>query len=157
MSDQVNRMLREQSQLQQRLGRTPTPPDLSSALNVSDATVEQLTDIVRQPLSLETPVGEDDEEELGSLIEDIGAPDPEESALQVLMNEDLRKQLDLLPQRELQVLQLRFGLSGEEPLTLNEVGRRMGITRERARQLEAQALNRLRTQDRGQHDQARSG
>jgi RNA polymerase primary sigma factor len=157
MSDQVNRMLREQSQLQQRLGRTPTSEELASALNVSEARVEQMMDIVRQPLSLETPVGEDDEEELGSLIEDIGAPDPEESALQVLMNEDLRKQLDLLPQRELQVLQLRFGLSGEEPLTLNEVGRRMGITRERARQLEAQALNRLRTQDRGQHDQARSG
>lgn len=144
MSDQVNRLLREQHQLQQKLGRPPTREELAEALEVPLAKIEQMQQIVRQPISLETPVGEDEEEELGSLIEDRETPDPEEVAAQVLMNEDLQKKLAALPPRELQVLQMRYGLEGEEPMTLNEVGRKMGITRERARQLEAQALERLR-------------
>jgi RNA polymerase primary sigma factor len=144
VSDQVNRILREQAQLQQRMGRLPTSEELAEALGITPAKVEQILDVIRQPLSLQAPVGEDEEETLGNLIEDVEAPNPEEATLQLMTNEDLEKQLETLPPRELQVLQLRYGLEGEDPMTLNEVGRRMGITRERARQLEAQALNRLR-------------
>jgi RNA polymerase primary sigma factor len=144
MSDDVNRMARTQSQLYQKLGRMPSVEELAQALEVPPAKVTQMMEIVRQPLSLQAPVGEEEDEELGNLIEDAAAPDPEETAIQVSLNEDLRKKLDTLPPRELQVIQLRYGINGEAPITLSEVGRRLGITRERARQLEVQALQRLR-------------
>jgi RNA polymerase primary sigma factor len=157
MSDAVNRMLREQTRLQQELGRKPKADELSQALDVTVEKVEQMMKIVRQPISLQTPVGEDEEEMLGDFIEDVSAPDPEESVAQVLMNEDLRKRLDTLPERELQVLQLRYGLEGAEPMTLNQIGQQMGITRERARQLEAQALQRLRSANGEEQPKARRG
>jgi len=144
VSDQVNRMLRTQQQLQQQFGRLPNREELAEALGVPLAKVEQLMDIVRQPLSLQAPIGEDEEEVLGDLIEDAVAPDPEETVLNTMMNEDMRRRMLHLPPREQQVLELRYGLRGDEPMTLNEVGKRLGITRERARQLETQALNRLR-------------
>lgn len=144
MSDQINRMRREQNQLQQKLGRPPTREELADALGVPPTKVDQMQEIVKQPVSLQAPVGEDDEEVLGDVIEDIESPNPEETTMDLLMDEDLRKTLETLPPREKETLELRYGLTGEEPLTLNEVGRRMGITRERARQLEAQALDRLR-------------
>ena len=144
LSDQVNRLLHVQNQLHQRLGRLPTKDELASALEVPLAKIDQLMQIVKQPVSLQTPVGEDEEEEFGDLIEDVQSPDPEDVVTQMIMNEDLKGRLETLPQRELLILQLRYGLNGDEPVTLSEVGRRMGITRERARQLEAQALKRLR-------------
>jgi RNA polymerase primary sigma factor len=147
MSDQVNRMRRVQGQLQQDLGRAPSREELADALEVSTEKVDQLIGAGRQPVSLQTPVGEDEDEVLGDLIEDVGAPNPEESIAELMSNADLRERLEALPPRELQVLQLRYGLEGEEPLTLSEIGRRMGVTRERARQLEAQALKRLRDPD----------
>ncbi len=145
MSDQINRLMRAQNELQQNLGRPPTVDELSEALEISPAKVKQILETVKQPLSLQSPVGEDEEEDLGSIIEDVNAPDPEEMVLQLTSNEDLRKKLESLPPRELQVLQLRYGLNGEEPLTLSDVGQRLGITRERVRQLEMQALHRLRS------------
>ena len=144
MGDQISRMLRTQHQLQQQLGRTPNQEELAQALGVPPAKVEQMMEVARQPMSLEMPVGEDEEGELGDFIEDAGAPDPEETTTHVLMQQDLKEILDILPPRELRVLQLRYGLLDGQALTLNEVGRRMGITRERARQIESQALHRLR-------------
>jgi RNA polymerase primary sigma factor len=144
MSDQVNRMRRVQGQLHQDLGRTPSREELAEALDVSTEKVEQLIGAGRTPISLQTPVGEDEDEVLGDMIEDAASPDPEESTSELMMNADLRERLETLPPRELQVLQMRYGLEGEEPLSLSEIGRRLGVTRERARQLEAQALKRLR-------------
>jgi RNA polymerase primary sigma factor len=149
MSDQVNRMARERRRLQQRLGREPTVPELAQALQLSPDAVERMQRISRQPLSLQTPVGENDEEELGDVIGDASALGPEDAVIQSLADEDMQNKLAALPPRELQILQLRFGLTGEAPLTLQEIGQRMGITRERARQLEVQALARLRSPEGG--------
>jgi RNA polymerase primary sigma factor len=158
MSDSVNRMLREQNALQQRLGRLPTVAELAEVLEVPETKVEQMMKIVKQPLSLQTPVGEEEDEDLGNIIEDINAPNPEETVSDALENEDLRRQISLLPPRERQVLELRYGLiDNAEPLTLNEVGRQMGITRERARQLELQAFQRLRNPDALEAKQGHSG
>src|SRR5690606_20424834 len=99
----------------------------------------------QQPLSLQAPVGEDEEESLGDLIEDVTSLDPEESAMQALMETGLRERLEELPPREVRAPPPRCGRGDGQPLTLNEVGRRLGTTRERARQLESQALRRLRT------------
>ena len=144
MGDQISRMLRAQNQLQQKLGRMPNKEELAEALGVSPEKVEQMMDVTRQPISLETPIGEDEDEMLGDFVEDRESPNPEDTATHQLLQEDLASVLETLPPRELRILQLRYGLVDGEALTLNEVGRRMGITRERARQLEVQALNRLR-------------
>jgi RNA polymerase primary sigma factor len=145
MGDQINQMLRMGHRLQQEYGRSPTPAELAQALKLPLAKVEQMMAVSQHPLSLQTPVGEDDEETIGDFVEDNAAPNPEEAAFEDLMHEDLHTLLDSLPARELRILQLRYGLLDGQPLTLNDVGRKMGITRERARQLEAQALRRLRT------------
>jgi RNA polymerase primary sigma factor len=144
MSDKVNRMLRVQAQLTQRLSRSPTRAELASELDVTPERLDHMMEIVRQPLSLQTPVGEEDEDVLGDFIEDTASPDPEIATSEAMVTEELRNQISALPPREQEVLQLRYGLGGDEPMTLNEVGNRMGITRERARQLEAQAIDRLR-------------
>ena len=145
MGDQINRMLREQSRLQQSLGRMPTQEELAKAMDLTPAKIEQMMEAGQQPLSLQLPVGEDEDDSLGDIIQDDTIPNPEETTVDVMLREDLRDVLNQLPPRELRVLQMRYGLVDGEPLTLNEVGRRMGITRERVRQLEAQALHRLRT------------
>jgi RNA polymerase primary sigma factor len=145
MGDQINRMLREQNLLQQRLGRVPTKAELAHALGISLSKLEHMISTAQQPLSLQMPIGEDEEEALGDFIEDRSMPAPEETTLNALLQEDLQSVLDTLPPRELRVLQLRYGLINGQFLTLNEVGQKMGITRERARQLESQALQRLRT------------
>ena len=144
MSDKVNRMLRVQAQLSQRLGRPPSRTELASELDVTPERLDHMMEIVRQPLSLQTPIGDEGDEVLGDFIEDTGSPDPEAATSEAMVTEELRKQISTLPPREQEVLQLRYGLRGDEPMTLNEVGSRMGITRERARQLEAQAIDRLR-------------
>jgi RNA polymerase primary sigma factor len=145
MGDQINRMLREQAQLQQKLGRMPTQEELAKAMGLAPAKIEQMIEAGQHPLSLQMPVGEDEDDALGDIIEDSGIPNPEDTTVTTLMREDLQEILSQLPPRELRVLQMRYGLVDGEPLTLNEVGRRMGITRERVRQLEAQALHRLRS------------
>jgi len=144
MSDQVGRMLREQNRLLQELGRNPNREELAEALGVSVDKVDQMREVVRQPLSLQTPVGEEEDEILGDFVEDPASGNPEETVTDLLMGEELDKMLQTLPPREMDVLRLRYGLTEEEPLTLQEVGRRLGITRERVRQLEVQAIERLR-------------
>jgi RNA polymerase primary sigma factor len=109
------------------------------------ARVEQMLEMMAQPVSLEAPVSdEDDNAALGDLIEDVNAPNPEETVMDSMEGEEVRARLDELPSREREVLLLRYGLGSEEAMTLAEVGARLGITRERARQLEMQALDRLR-------------
>jgi RNA polymerase primary sigma factor len=144
LSDQIGRMRRMQNQLQQQLGRTPTSVELAEVMGLDADKIERMLESVRQPLSLDSPVGEENETELGDIIEDTEAQNPEESATQNSLNDEMRRMLDQLPPREQEVLRLRFGLGTDEALTLSEVGRRMGVTRERARQLELQALERLR-------------
>jgi RNA polymerase primary sigma factor len=144
MSDKVNRMLRVQAQLSQSLGRPPSRTELASELDVTPERLDHMMEIVKQPLSLQTPVGDEDDEVLGDFIEDTRSPDPEAATSEAMITEELREQVSSLPPREQEVLHLRYGLGGDEPMTLNEVGNRMGITRERARQLEAQAIDRLR-------------
>jgi RNA polymerase primary sigma factor len=147
MSDQIVRMKRVQHKLQQSMGRIPSNEELAEALEVPMDKLEYMTEVSQQPISLQTPIREDEDESLGEFIEDVSAPDPEESALQMVMDRDLKDILGDLPPRELRVLQLRFGLGSGQAMTLNEVGRKMGITRERVRQLESQALSRLRSPD----------
>ncbi len=145
MGDQVNRMLRIQQQLQQRLGRAPTPQEVGEVMEMPVAKIEEMIKAIQQPLSLQMSINEDEDDALGDLIEDTTTPNPEDSTIQTLLGSDLKDILDQLPARELRVLQMRYGLLDGEPLTLNEVGRRLGISRERARQIESQALRRLRT------------
>ena len=145
MGDQVNRMLRVQAQLQQRLGRAPTAQEMGDALELPAVKVEEMIKAIQQPLSLHMSINEDEDDALGDLIEDTTTPNPEDTTIQTLLGTDLQDILDQLPARELRVLQMRYGLLDGEPLTLNEVGRRLGISRERARQIESQALRRLRT------------
>ena len=151
IGDQANKMLREQHRLQQKLGRYPTTEELAQALDAPPTKIEEMMKVVRPPVSLQEPIGDgDDDDRLDDFIEDQQALDPEEEALQRVLSGELKRVLDSLPPRELRVLQLRFGLNTGQALTLKEVGDKMGITRERARQLEAQALNHLRRSNDGE-------
>jgi RNA polymerase primary sigma factor len=144
MGDQINRFLRTSHRLTQELGREPSNEELVEALGVSLKKVEQMIQAVRQPLSLEMPTDEDQDSELGEFIEDPNAIAPAEAASQTLLQEQLQEILQTLPPREVRILQLRYRLDGGEAYTLEQVGKKMGITRERVRQIEAQALSRLR-------------
>ena len=147
MSDQIGRMRRVQLELQQRLNRPATPEELAEAMGMGVDKIEQMLSSLNQPMSLEAPITEDSEGQLGDLLEDVNAPNPEEQVMDSMMTDEMYRRLADLPPREREVIQYRFGLAGEEALTLAEVGQRMGITRERARQLEMQALDRLRNPD----------
>ena len=144
MGDQISRMLRVQHQLKQELSRDPTVEEMAEGLDVSPKKVEHMIQVARRPISLQMPIGDEDDDVLGDFIEDQESPPPDELASQNLLREQLENVLELLPPREARILQLRYGLVDGQVLTLNEVGRKMGVTRERVRQIEAQALNRLR-------------
>jgi RNA polymerase primary sigma factor len=144
MGDQISKMLRVQHQLKQRLSRDPTVEEVAEALEVEPKKVEHMIQVARRPLSLQLPIGEEEDDTLGDFIEDHDAPSPDETATHQLMSEHLEKVLEGLPPREVRILQLRYGLLDGRIHTLNEVGRKMGVTRERVRQIEAQALRRLR-------------
>jgi RNA polymerase primary sigma factor len=144
MGDQINKLLRIQHQLTQRLGREPTVDELALALDVPPKKVENMIQVARRPLSLETPTDDEEDSVLGDFIEDDEAPPPDESATYNLLREHLEDVLNGLPPREVRILQLRYGLLDGQAYTLEEVGRKMGVTRERVRQIEAQALSRLR-------------
>ena len=145
MGDQVSRMLRIQHQLKQKYGRDPTMEEVAEALDVPPKKVEEMIQLARHPLSLQMPIGEEDDDVLGDFIEDDNSPAPDETAANNLLHEQIAGILDSLPPREARILQLRYGLLDGQYLTLNEVGQKMGVTRERVRQIEAQALRRLRT------------
>jgi RNA polymerase primary sigma factor len=144
MGDQINKMLRESHQLTQDLGRDPTTDELGDALNVTSKKVENIIQIARRPLSLETPTDQEEDSVLGDFIEDEESPEPVEIATHHLLKEQIAEVLNGLPPREVRILQLRYGLLDGESYTLEEVGKKMGVTRERVRQIEAQALSRLR-------------
>jgi RNA polymerase primary sigma factor len=144
MGDQINKLLRIQHQLTQRLGREPTVDELALSLDVPPKKVENMIQVARRPLSLETPTDDEEDSVLGDFIEDDEAPPPDESATYNLLREHLEDVLNGLPPREVRILQLRYGLLDGQAYTLEEVGRKMGVTRERVRQIEAQALSRLR-------------
>jgi RNA polymerase primary sigma factor len=144
MGDQINKLLRVQHQLTQRLGREPTVDELANALEVPPKKVENMIQVARRPLSLETPTDDEEDSVLGDFIEDDEAPPPDDTATYNLLREHLEEVLNSLPPREVRILQLRYGLLDGQAYTLEEVGRKMGVTRERVRQIEAQALSRLR-------------
>ncbi|MCE1253305.1 MAG: sigma-70 family RNA polymerase sigma factor [Anaerolineae bacterium] len=144
MGDQINKLLRIQHQLTQRLGREPSVDELAVALDVPPKKVENMIQVARRPLSLETPTDDEEDSVLGDFIEDDEAPPPDDTATYNLLREHLEEVLNNLPPREVRILQLRYGLLDGQAYTLEEVGRKMGVTRERVRQIEAQALSRLR-------------
>jgi len=144
MGDQINKLLRVQHQLTQRLGRDPTVEELALELDVPPKKVENMIQVARRPLSLETPTDDEEDSVLGDFIEDDEAPPPDDTATYNLLREHLGEVLNGLPPREVRILQLRYGLLDGQAYTLEEVGRKMGVTRERVRQIEAQALSRLR-------------
>jgi RNA polymerase primary sigma factor len=144
MGDQINKLLRVQHQLTQRLGRDPSVEELANALEVPPKKVENMIQVARRPLSLETPTDDEEDSVLGDFIEDDEAAPPDETATYNLLREHLSEVLNGLPPREVRILQLRYGLLDGQAYTLEEVGRKMGVTRERVRQIEAQALSRLR-------------
>lgn len=144
MGDQINKLLRIQHQLTQRLGRDPTVDELAIALDVPPKKVENMIQVARRPLSLETPTDDEEDSVLGDFIMDDEAPPPDDTATYNLLKEHLDDVLNSLPPREVRILQLRYGLLDGQAYTLEEVGRKMGVTRERVRQIEAQALSRLR-------------
>jgi RNA polymerase primary sigma factor len=144
MGDQINKLLRVQHQLTQRLGREPSVEELAEALDVPPKKVENMIQVARRPLSLETPTDDEEDSVLGDFIEDDQAPPPDEMATYNLLREHIESVLNTLPPREVRILQLRYGLLDGQAYTLEEVGRKMGVTRERVRQIEAQALSRLR-------------
>lgn len=144
MGDQINRLLRASHQLTQELGRDPTVSELAEALNVTVRKAEQMIQVARRPISLETPTDDEEESVLGDFIPDDDSPAPAEMVTSQMLREQLSDILDTLPPREVRILQLRYGLLDGETYTLEEVGRKLGVTRERVRQIEAQALSRLR-------------
>ena len=144
MGDQINKLLRVQHQLTQRLGREPSVEELANALEVPPKKVENMIQVARRPLSLETPTDDEEDSVLGDFIEDDDAAPPDDTATYNLLREHLTEVLNSLPPREVRILQLRYGLLDGQAYTLEEVGRKMGVTRERVRQIEAQALSRLR-------------
>jgi RNA polymerase primary sigma factor len=144
MGDQINKLLRVQHQLTQRLGRDPSVEELAAALDVTPQKVENMIQVARRPLSLETPTDDEEDSVLGDFIQDEEVAAPDDTATYNLLREHLESVLNGLPPREVRILQLRYGLLDGQAYTLEEVGRKMGVTRERVRQIEAQALSRLR-------------
>jgi RNA polymerase primary sigma factor len=148
VADQVRRLLRARRQLAQKYNREPTLPELAHETQQTEERVRELLELVETPVSLETPVG-DGESLYGDLIEDVNSLAPHEQSAEQARGRELAGALDQLNPRMRRVLSLRFGLDGESPRTLEEVGTQLGITRERVRQLETRALRELRTANPG--------
>ncbi len=144
MVETINKLIRVQRQLLQDLGREPLPSEIGAEMDMPTSKVRNILKISQEPVSLETPIGEEDDSHLGDFIEDKDATSPEEHASYELLKEQLEGVLDTLTDREENVLRLRFGLDDGRTRTLEEVGRVFGVTRERIRQIEAKALRKLR-------------
>ena len=144
MVETINKLMRQHRRLLQEYGREPTPEEIGSAMEVLPEKVEEILKISQEPVSLETPIGEEEDSHLGDFIEDRSAPAPADAASFQLLKEQIQEVLDTLTDRESRVLQLRFGLEDGRSRTLEEVGREFGVTRERIRQIEAKALRKLR-------------
>ena len=144
MVETINKLIRVSRQLLQEYGREPTPEEIAKAMGISEAKVREIIKIAQEPVSLETPIGEEEDSHLGDFIPDDDAPAPAEAASHALMREQLWDVLNTLTPREEKVLRLRFGLDDGNQRTLEEVGREFKVTRERIRQIEAKALRKLR-------------
>ena len=144
MVETINRLIRVHRQLLQEYGREPQPDEIAKAMGISEEKVREILKIAQEPVSLETPIGEEEDSHLGDFIPDDEAPAPAEAAAFALLKEQLIDVLDTLTPREEKVLRLRFGLDDGKARTLEEVGREFNVTRERIRQIEAKALRKLR-------------
>ena len=143
MVEKLNRVVHIERQLVQRLGREPRPDEIALELGMTADEVREIQRMAQLPVSLEKPIGEEEESELGDFVQDEQAISPFDSATTTLRREDIDRALDSLPERERKVIELRFGLKGEQPCTLEEVGRAFGVTRERIRQIENNTLKKL--------------
>lgn len=144
MVETINKLIRVQRQLLQDLGREPSPEEIGEEMDLTPEKVREILKIAQEPVSLETPIGEEDDSHLGDFIEDSEAQSPSDHAAYELLKEQLEDVLDTLTDREENVLRLRFGLDDGRTRTLEEVGKVFGVTRERIRQIEAKALRKLR-------------
>jgi RNA polymerase primary sigma factor len=144
MSDRIRRLYKVSHQLEQSMGRKATPEEIAEVMEIDSRKVQWMMRVSWRPLSLETPVGEDEDSELGSFVEDEGTPTPTQSAYQHLLRDKIEEVLSTLSPREARILRLRFGLHNGRSYTLEEVGQKFGLTRERIRQIEGKALRRLR-------------
>ena len=143
MVEKLNKVVHVERQLVQELGREPTPEEIARQLECTSREVREILRMAQQPVSLEKPIGEEEESELGDFVEDESAESPFETASTNLRKENVRRALDALPQREREVIEMRFGLTGARPYTLEEVGRAFNVTRERIRQIENHTLKKL--------------
>ncbi len=144
MVETINKLIRVSRQLLQELGREPLPEEIAKELDMPVERVREILKISQEPVSLETPIGEEEDSHLGDFIQDDNVPVPAEAAAQTLLKEQLDEVLDTLTEREQKVLRLRFGMNDGRARTLEEVGREFDVTRERIRQIEAKALRKLR-------------
>ena len=140
----INKLIRVNRQLAQELGRDPTPAEIAKEMGISESKVREIIKIAQEPVSLETPIGEEEDSHLGDFIEDENAPAPAEVASNAMMREQLQEVLHTLTPREEKVIRLRFGLEDGQAHTLEEVGKEFNVTRERIRQIEAKALRKIR-------------
>jgi RNA polymerase primary sigma factor len=145
MVEKLNKVVHIERQLVQRLGREPQPDEIAIELEMTAEEVREILRMAQLPVSLEKPIGEEEESELGDFVQDEQAESPFDTASLSLRREDIQRALDSLPERERKVIELRFGLTGAQPCTLEEVGRAFGVTRERIRQIENNTLKRLET------------
>ncbi len=143
MVEKLNKVVHVERQLVQGLGREPTPIEIAAQLEWEPREVKEILRIAQLPISLEKPIGEEEDSELGDFIEDVSAASPLDSAIENLRKAHVYRALASLPEREREVLEMRYGLSGQEPRTLEEVGRALGVTRERIRQIENNTLKKL--------------
>ena len=144
MGEKLNRVKQVERQLVQTLGREPAPAEIAAELKMTTQEVREVLRVAQMPVSLEKPIGDEDDAELGDLVADGTVEEPFETATENLQRQDVQKALNALPARERQVIELRYGLRGHEPLTLEEVGRAFGVTRERIRQIETNTLRKLK-------------
>jgi RNA polymerase primary sigma factor len=150
MVETINKLVRIQRQLLQDLGREPTPDEIGKQMGIPSEKVREILKVSQEPVSLETPIGEEEDSHLGDFIEDSDAVVPVDAASFILLQEQLESVLHTLSEREKKVIQLRFGLLDGHPRTLEEVGREFGVTRERIRQIESKTLSKLRHPSRSQ-------
>jgi RNA polymerase primary sigma factor len=150
MVETINKLARIQRQLLQDLGREPTADEIARQMEMPSERVREIQKISQEPVSLETPIGEEEDSHLGDFIEDTEAVVPIERASFMLLQEQLNSVLHTLQGREQEVIEMRFGLTDGQPKTLEEVGRRFGVTRERIRQIESKTLSKLRHPSRSQ-------